>query len=70
MFWNDVVRRLEAEVPAFVVDAWVRPLIAEASGEQLRLLCPSALHRERIRVRFLDRIRKLVVYSSGLIWYK
>ena len=65
MFWDGVVRRLQAETPPFVVEAWVRPLIAEANGEQLRLLCPSALHRDRIRERFLDRIRKLIAAEAG-----
>jgi chromosomal replication initiator protein len=65
MFWNDVVRLLEAETPSFVIDAWVRPLVAEANGDQIRLLCPSALHRDRIRDRFLRRIRKLVEAETG-----
>jgi chromosomal replication initiator protein len=65
MFWDGVVRQLQAETSPFVIEAWVRPLIAEANGEHIRLLCPSALHRERIRERFLDRIRKLVATEAG-----
>ena len=65
MFWDGVVRQLQADTSPFVIEAWVRPLIAEANGEQLRLLCPSALHRERIRDRFLDRIRELVANEAG-----
>jgi chromosomal replication initiator protein len=65
MFWDGVVRRLEAEVPAFVIEAWVRPLIAESDGEKLRLLCPSALHRERVRERFLDAIRGHAAAEAG-----
>jgi chromosomal replication initiator protein len=65
MFWNDVVRRLEAEAPPFVIDAWVRPLVAEANGDRIRLLCPSALHRDRVRDRFLHRIVKLAEAETG-----
>jgi chromosomal replication initiator protein len=65
MFWNDVVRRLETETPPFVMDAWVRPLVAEANGDRIRLLCPSALHRDRIRDRFLRRIAKLAEVETG-----
>jgi chromosomal replication initiator protein len=52
-------------VPAFVVEAWVRPLVAEANGERIRLLCPSALHRERVRERFLPRIRMHAAVEAG-----
>ncbi len=65
MFWSDVVRRLEAEAPPFVIDAWVRPLIAEANGDRIRLLCPSALHRDRVRDRFLRQILKLAEAEAG-----
>jgi len=65
MFWDDVVRLLEAEIPAFVIEAWVRPLIVEGIGDRIRLLCPSALHRDRIRERFLGRIRKHAESRAG-----
>jgi chromosomal replication initiator protein len=65
MFWNDVVRHLEAETPPFVIDAWVRPLVAEANGDRIRLLCPSALHRDRVRDRFLHRILKFAEVETG-----
>jgi len=65
MFWSDVVRRLEAEMPPYVIDAWVRPLIAEANGDRLRLLCPSVLHRNRVRDRFLSQILKLAEAEVG-----
>jgi chromosomal replication initiator protein len=65
MFWDDVVRLLEAETPAFVVEAWVRPLIVEGIGDRIRLLCPSALHRDRVRERFLGRIRKHAESQTG-----
>ena len=65
MFWNDVVRLLEAETPPFIIEAWVRPLIAEMSGDRIRLLCPSVLHRERIRNRFLRQMRKHAAAQAG-----
>ena len=65
MFWDGVVRRLGDQVPPFVVDAWVSPLIAETKGGQLRLLCPSALHLERVRTRFLDQLKKLAASEAG-----
>ncbi len=67
MFWDGVVRRLQAELSPFVVEAWVRPLIAEGGVEQLRLLCPSALHRDRVRSRFLKRIRELIHVEAGRV---
>ena len=67
MFWDGVVRRLGTEVPTFVVEAWLHPLVAETeeTGESLRLLCPSALHLERVRDRFLPLIQKLVAEEAG-----
>ncbi len=65
MFWDEIVRLLEAETPAFIIEAWVRPLIAEMSGDRILLLCPSVLHRERIRNRFLRQIRKHAAAQAG-----
>jgi len=65
MFWNEVVRRLEAEASPFAVDAWVRPLIAESNGDRIRVLCPSALHRDRVRDRFLRQIQTFVEAEAG-----
>jgi chromosomal replication initiator protein len=65
MFWNEVVRRLEAEVSPFAIDAWVRPLIAESNGDRIRVLCPSALHRDRVRDRFLRQIQTFAEAEAG-----
>jgi chromosomal replication initiator protein len=65
VFWNGVVRRLGAEVPSYVADAWVRPVVAQSCGDGLRLVCPTALHRDRIRDRFLPRIESLVASETG-----
>jgi chromosomal replication initiator protein len=54
--WDGVLRRLGEEVPAFGLDAWVRPLVAEVDGGGLRLLCPTSFHRDRVRERYLKHI--------------
>jgi chromosomal replication initiator protein len=65
MFWQGVVRRLGEEVPSFVLDAWIRPLVAETRGDELWLLCPSALHRERVRQRYLRQITEFTALEAG-----
>ncbi len=65
VFWDGVLRRLGDEVPSFVLEAWVQPLVAEANGTGMRLLCPSVLHRERINSRYLSRIRELALLETG-----
>ncbi len=64
-FWDGVLRRLGTEVPAFTLEAWLRPLVAESCGEGIRLLCPTPFHRERIRDRFLGRIARCAEQESG-----
>ena len=50
--WDGAVRRLGAELSRHALEAWIRPLVAEAGADGLRLLCPSAFHRDRIGGRF------------------
>jgi chromosomal replication initiator protein len=64
-FWDGVMRRLAVEVPAFAIDAWLRPLAVEEDAAGLKLLCPSPFHRERVRERFLDRIAHCVQQETG-----
>jgi chromosomal replication initiator protein len=52
-------------LPAFTLEAWVRPLVAETSDEGLRLVCPSQFHRERLRDRFLERISEFACAEAG-----
>jgi len=63
--WDGVVRRLAADLPAFTLDAWIRPLQADSEESGLVLGCPSAFHRERLRDRFLDRIRACARDEAG-----
>jgi chromosomal replication initiator protein len=52
-------------MPAFTLEAWVRPLVAEENGDSLRLLCPSQFHRDRLRDRFLGRISECAAEEAG-----
>ncbi len=63
--WDGVLRRLGAELPRHALEAWVRPLHAEAGPEGLRLRCPSAFHRARIEARWLARIERCAAAEAG-----
>jgi chromosomal replication initiator protein len=43
----------------------VHPLEPSAEGERLRLICPSAFHRERVRVRLLPLIHRHLAAEGG-----
>lgn len=63
--WDGVLRRLGGDLPAFALEAWLRPLALEAEGDALRLLCPTPFHMERVRERFLARIAGLLSEQVG-----
>jgi chromosomal replication initiator protein len=63
--WDGVLRRLGSDLPAFALEAWLRPLALEADGDGLRLLCPTPFHLERVRERFLARIAALLAEQAG-----
>jgi chromosomal replication initiator protein len=46
-------------------EAWVRPLEPRSEGARLRLICPSAFHRERVRVRLLPMITRHLEAEGG-----
>jgi chromosomal replication initiator protein len=54
--WLDCVRRLEAQLPETDVNAFLRPLHAVLSAEQLTLLAPNRVVVERVRRDFLAQI--------------
>jgi chromosomal replication initiator protein len=62
--WDGVLRRLAHELPPAAL-SWITPIRAEATGLVLRLYCPSAFHRERVRERFLPRIEELASCERG-----
>lgn len=59
-FWDAVLRRLTSDVPAHEIEAWIQPLQIDWDGKTIRLLCPSALHCNRVRERYLEPIRSAV----------
>ncbi len=63
--WAGVLRRLEAQLPLYALQAWVQPLTAEGDGEGIRLLCPSRFHRDRVRDRFLPLIHRAAAEEAG-----
>jgi chromosomal replication initiator protein len=63
--WDGVLRRLASDVPAFALEAWLRPLAAEADGDGLRLVCPTPFHLERVRERYLERIARRLAEQAG-----
>ncbi|NNL64998.1 MAG: hypothetical protein HKP30_02020, partial [Myxococcales bacterium] len=64
-FWDAILRRLACEVPAHEIQAWIRPLEADGDGKTLRVVCPSALHRNRVRERYLEPIRAAAEACAG-----
>ncbi len=64
-FWDGVLRRLGTDIPAFTLDAWLRPLAVEQTDRGLRLFAPTPFHRDRIRARFLGRIAQCVADETG-----
>jgi len=62
--WEGVVRRLDGQVPAVALDAWLRPLEPEARSEGIRLLCRSELHRQRAE-RYLAAITHCAEAEAG-----
>jgi chromosomal replication initiator protein len=51
--WEELLHALAKELPPLVFEAWLDPLVAESVQSGIRILCPSAFHRERVRDRFL-----------------
>ncbi len=64
ILWDGVLQRLRAELPAFAVEAWAGPLVAEPHLQGIRLFCPSPFHRERV-TRYLGAIRRCVEAQAG-----
>ena len=64
-FWDGVLRRLGTDIPAFTLDAWLRPRAVEQTDRGLRLFAPTPFHRDRIRARFLGRIAQCGADETG-----
>lgn len=63
--WDGVLRRLAHELSPLALSAWITPIHAEVHGLVLRLSCPSAFHRDRVRERFVTRIEELASEAAG-----
>jgi chromosomal replication initiator protein len=64
-FWDGVLRRLGNEIPAFTLDAWVRPLLVEQTEAGVRIDAPTPFHRDRVRARFLGPIARCLAEETG-----
>jgi len=60
------LRRLQNELPAFALDAWILPLQARENGRGLEVLAPSAFHRDRVSARYLEIIRRHAAAEAGV----
>ena len=63
--WPRCLERLEAELPAEDVHAWLKPLQAGVSEDRFVLYAPNAFVMEEVRARYLSRIRELLAHFSG-----
>jgi chromosomal replication initiator protein len=63
--WDGVVRRLRAELPEFVCEAFIDNLAVKTCGDGLYLLCPTAFHRDRVRGHYSGSIRKCIEKELG-----
>lgn len=64
--WDGVLRRLGADIPAFSLEAWIRPLAVRQDADGLWLGCPTAFHLERVRGRFLGSIEAAAAREAGM----
>ncbi|MBL6749133.1 MAG: chromosomal replication initiator protein DnaA [Nevskia sp.] len=58
--WLRCIERLEAELSDREIGAWIRPLRAIVSADQLTLLAPNRVVLERVRSDFLPKIQRAV----------
>jgi len=63
--WPRCLERLEAELPAEDVHAWLKPLQAGRDEDRFVLYAPNAFVMEEVRARYLTRIRELLAHFSG-----
>lgn len=63
--WDGVLRRLQNELPAFALEAWILPLEVRDTPRALELCAPSAFHRDRIAARYLGVIQNALTAEAG-----
>ena len=62
---HGVLRRLEADMASFALEAWIRPLDVRVEEGRLQLRCPTAFHRDRVRDQLLERVVKAAEAEAG-----
>ncbi len=63
--WPRCLERLEAELPAEDVHAWLKPLQAGMRDDNFVLYAPNAFVMEEVRSRYMVRIRELLAHFAG-----
>ncbi|MBP6596653.1 MAG: chromosomal replication initiator protein DnaA [Arenimonas sp.] len=63
--WPRCLERLEAELPAEEIHAWLRPLQAQSHADGLTLYAPNAFVVDQVREHYLVRIRELMAHFTG-----
>ena len=58
--WEHCLDRLEVDLTPEQFNTWIRPLHAVEDGTILRLLAPNQFVRDRVRVHFLEIIKKVM----------
>ena len=58
--WPRCLERLEAELPAEDIHAWLKPLQATRRNGTVVLYAPNVFIRDEVQSRYLDRIRELL----------
>ena len=58
--WQKCVNCLQEELPSQQFNTWIKPLRAEAEGEELHLFAPNRFVKEWVDDKFLERISELV----------
>ncbi len=57
--WPRCLQRLEVELSVEEIHTWLKPLQANESGHELRLLAPNAFVLETVKSRYLARIEEI-----------
>lgn len=63
--WQKCLSSLERELPTQQFSTWIRPLQAESSSNEVKLLAPNQYIRDKVSDNFLERIKELVI-ANGL----
>lgn len=62
--WVECLDVLQKELPAQQYNTWIRPLQAEESGNEVRLLAPNRFVLDWVYERYFDRIKNVMAGAS------